>query len=111
MPLPNMSLGRHLKEYRERKGMTLLELAEKVDSTMQYVCDVESGRRPLRYERIGPWAKALGIEPFHIGVYLLSQEKDDIEKRSGIRFDIDILPKGAPHSPKQAGEAARPTAR
>jgi transcriptional regulator with XRE-family HTH domain len=112
MHLPNPSLGKLLKEYRERKGMALIELAEKIDSTMQYVCDVESGRRPLRPERIEVWALGLGIDSIIIKGYVVADFVNQLSKRSGgVPFECQIIPKGSRSPQKQTGGATSQAAR
>lgn len=92
---PSMRLGRLLKQEREKLGFTLSEIAQRTQNSVQHIHDIESGRRPMTPQRIKLWAEALNIDPSLIGVFILSEKKEDIERRAGIKFGIRILPEAA----------------
>lgn len=58
-----MSPGEILRSVREKRGMTLKDVAEHVGVSVAFVCDVELGRRPLTLERLPRFAKALKLTP------------------------------------------------
>lgn len=39
-----MDVGKGIRELRKEKGITQIELAEKIDVSSQYISDVERGR-------------------------------------------------------------------
>jgi len=90
---PSKSLGLLLKEHRERSGMTLFDLAEKIGKpSIQFVCDVESGRRPFPPGKLMAWAKAVHVLPDIIYAHLMSLESSRIERLSGYRSPGKFIP-------------------
>jgi transcriptional regulator with XRE-family HTH domain len=55
------NVGRRIREYRLRKGLTQEGLALQSGVTRNVLIDVEHGRRGLLYERLFDIADALGI--------------------------------------------------
>jgi transcriptional regulator with XRE-family HTH domain len=51
-----------IRSIREKKGMTLAQLAAKIGKTAPYLSDIERGNRRGSYETIAKIANALGIE-------------------------------------------------
>ena len=108
MSQPSASLGRLLKEYRERKGLTLFEMAKEIGGpSIQFVCDVESGRRPFPETRLKRWSSALGIDPVVVGGFLISKAVSDIERRSGCDLYVQVVPKNKNYSEKPQSQGAR----
>jgi len=93
MSQPSRKLGNLLKESREKKGLTLLQIAQVTDSTAQYICDVEHGRKRMTYELVKPWSQALGIEPAVVLSFILSEKQSEAERRSGVKLDFRYAPK------------------
>lgn len=88
----SVSLGRLLKENRERKILALLDVATQVGVSIQFICDVESGRRPFPATKLKEWSSALGILPDVIVGYLLSEGIDRLERHSGYQIQYKIVP-------------------
>lgn len=93
MSNPSPRLGLLLKRAREQKGMTLAELANKIEYSLQHICDVECGRRPFPASKMIPWARTLGIMPDLIYINMLTLEGDRLQRLSGIKLDYDVIPK------------------
>ncbi len=55
--------GREVRRYREQRGMTQAELAEKVDRSPSMLAAVEQGRRQVHADEIVPFARALDVLP------------------------------------------------
>ena len=87
--------GKILKSSREKQGLTLSDVVAGSSMSVQYLCDVENGRRPLNDTLITHIARKLNQHPDTIGAYLMSEMKANMERRSGIKFDLVILPKAA----------------
>ena len=51
-----------IRAIRERKGITLSQLAEKVGKTPSYISDIERGNRRGSYATIAKIAEALEVE-------------------------------------------------
>ena len=51
-----------IRDIREKKGMTLSELAHKVGKTAPYLSDIERGNRRGSYATIAKIAEALEVE-------------------------------------------------
>ncbi len=45
-------LGENIKRYRELKGLTQAELAEKLDFSYEYVCRVERGQKYISLRKL-----------------------------------------------------------
>ncbi len=54
-------LGENIKRYRELKGLTQAELAEKLDFSYEYVCRVERGQKYISLRKLFQIADILGI--------------------------------------------------
>ena len=54
--------GQKIRVARERKGLTLAQLAEQVGKTAPYISDIERGNRRGSYETLKRIAKVLGLK-------------------------------------------------
>ena len=72
-----MTIGDKIKQRRLELGMTQQELADKMGYTSRAsICTIETGRETnLTAERIGAFAKALGVNP----LYLFEHERCELE--------------------------------
>lgn len=61
--MANMAGGWYLKEWRKKRGLTLLALAEKVDASVGYLSDLESGKRRHNSDWLAKLATALDASP------------------------------------------------
>ena len=77
-----MSIGDKIRELREEKGISLSELAEKVDLPISCLEDVEKGRRRLGVQTLKRIAISLGVKA-DILVSADPGTGDDIEKETG----------------------------
>lgn len=55
--------GWFLKEWREHRGLTFEQLAERVESSPGYVSDLEKGKRRFNSEHLELFALALNTTP------------------------------------------------
>lgn len=56
-------LGRNVRDWRKRRGLSQEELALETDMKRSYVSDIERGTRNPSVKAIARLAKALKIEP------------------------------------------------
>ncbi|MEG2322481.1 MAG: helix-turn-helix transcriptional regulator [Bacilli bacterium] len=64
--------GRNLKYYRFKKGLSQEQLAEKIDTTVTYISNIETGRNGVTFTKVEEFCNVLGIKPsqlFDEGVY------------------------------------------
>ena len=54
-------LGDLIRSHRLAKGLGLLDVAKACDCSVQFVSNIEHGRAPLPWEKVGPMATALKI--------------------------------------------------
>jgi transcriptional regulator with XRE-family HTH domain len=54
--------GQKIRVARERKGLTLAQLAEQVGKTAPYISDIERGNRRGSYETLERIAGVLGLK-------------------------------------------------
>ena len=58
-----MHINRHaLRAFRECRGLTLTELAERASTSQPHLSNIEAGRRVPSGEMIDRLAKALGVD-------------------------------------------------
>lgn len=53
--------GQKIRVARERKGLTLAQLAEQIGKTAPYISDIERGNRRGSYETLKRIAEVLGL--------------------------------------------------
>ncbi|USX51827.1 helix-turn-helix domain-containing protein [Lentzea sp. HUAS12] len=61
-PLWREALGRKLRETREERGDRLVDVAERAGISVQYLSEIERGRKEPSSEMIAAVAGALGVE-------------------------------------------------
>ena len=61
MEIDPLSLGRALRELRERKQLTQRELAEQLGLTVNYLSLVENGKRGVSIQTLNEFANALDV--------------------------------------------------
>ncbi|MFJ8960893.1 helix-turn-helix domain-containing protein [Lentzea sp. NPDC102401] len=61
-PLWREALGRKLRETREERGDRLVDVAERAGISVQYLSEIERGRKEPSSEMIAAVAGALGID-------------------------------------------------
>jgi transcriptional regulator with XRE-family HTH domain len=49
--------------HRTGRGLTAKYVAEQMEISPQYLCDIERGRREIPWHMIGRFARSLGISP------------------------------------------------
>ena len=59
-------LGRNIKYYRSKLGMTQEELAQKADINRSYLAGLERGRRNTTIKTLEALAKALDVSPMDL---------------------------------------------
>lgn len=55
--------GAHLKRLRESKGLSLMDLAIKIDSDDSYISKIENGKKNIQISTIFQLAKGLDLHP------------------------------------------------
>jgi transcriptional regulator with XRE-family HTH domain len=60
-PLWRDLLGEHLRETRQQRGDTLRSVARRANLSIQYLSEIERGRKEASSEVIGAVADALGL--------------------------------------------------
>jgi len=59
-------LSTNLKRYRNYRGFSQAELAEKLDISIPFLSDVENGRKWISPNTLVKFASALNIEPYEL---------------------------------------------
>ena len=65
----------NLEKLRRKKGITIVELAKRLDKSSQYIWDIEDGRRNLSYKMAFKISLILDVKPDDIFL-------DDYKKHS-----------------------------
>lgn len=55
------NMGPQLRQIRQKKGISITEVAEKSGVTISFICKAEHGRTPARITTLLAWCKALGF--------------------------------------------------
>lgn len=84
--------GSLLKEFRKQAGIKGVDLAKRLNTSVQFVNNVEHGRSILPPNQVKPWSKAIGVDPDIVGQSLLVEHNDRFCKRAGLepKFDVRI---------------------
>jgi transcriptional regulator with XRE-family HTH domain len=80
------SLGSWLRAHREGRAMTLTEMADKLEVSCSYVCDVERGRKGVSLGRAAQWSRRLGTDETVLVRLAMQQLLDD----AGLRLRADV---------------------
>jgi transcriptional regulator with XRE-family HTH domain len=59
-------LSRNIRLYRRIRDISQLDLAEKADVSVNFICNVENGERWMSAPTLARLAAALGVEPFEL---------------------------------------------
>lgn len=83
-----MTLGERIRQQREAKGMTQLELARKIGyNTTGAVSLIESGKRDISLDKVREIAKVLGVTPH----WLMGWADDPFQIKTDLEMTIDEL--------------------
>ena len=59
-------LSRNIKRYRQSRDLSQAGLAEKLDISVNFLCNIENGNRWISPQTLVKFAAALNIEPFEL---------------------------------------------
>ncbi|MCL2193362.1 MAG: helix-turn-helix transcriptional regulator [Treponema sp.] len=59
-------LSRNIKRYRNNQNLSQADLAEKLDISVNFLCNIENGNRGISFETIAKFVSALNIEPYEL---------------------------------------------
>jgi transcriptional regulator with XRE-family HTH domain len=82
--------GRVLREARLKRSISMTELAKIMGISIQMVCDVESGRKPLPDKYIDPWAESVGEDPDLIAIDIWQRRLNDFNRNRTTRRKISF---------------------
>lgn len=83
-----MTLGEKIRQQREAKGMTQLELAQKIGyTTTGAISLIESGKRDISIDKVREIAKALDVTPH----WLMGWSDSPLEIKTDLELTIDEL--------------------
>lgn len=77
--MDNKKIGTIIKELRNSKGFTQIQLAEKASCSRSYVAQVERGAMTPSIETLSDLAKALGVTVSYIMLKAQGADNDDHE--------------------------------
>lgn len=61
-----LKVGKNIKKYRMKKGLSQFKLAIEIDCTTSAISGIEIGRSDTTLTKINAIAKALDIEPYQL---------------------------------------------
>lgn len=83
-----MTLGEKIRQQREAKGMTQLELARRIGyTTTGAISLIESGKRDISIDKVREIAKALDVTPH----WLMGWSDSPLEIKTDLELTIDEL--------------------
>jgi len=59
-------LSRNIKRYRYSRNLSQADLAEKLDISVNFLCNIENGNRWISPQTLIKFASALNIEPYEL---------------------------------------------
>ena len=59
-------LSRNIKRYRQSRDLSQAGLAEKLDISVNFLCNIENGNRWISPQTLVKFAAALNIEPYEL---------------------------------------------
>jgi transcriptional regulator with XRE-family HTH domain len=59
-------LSRNIKRYRHSRNLSQADLAEKLDISVNFLCNIENGNRWISPQTLVKFASALSIEPYEL---------------------------------------------
>ena len=59
-------LSRNIKRYRQSRNLSQADLAEKLDISVNFLCNIENGNRWVSPQTLVKFATALNIEPYEL---------------------------------------------
>lgn len=78
------NLGQYIRELRDKKDLSLRELAKKVSCSAAFLSDIELGRRYPSDELLSKISKELGIKKSELEKYDIREDIQDFKKISQI---------------------------
>lgn len=78
-----MILGKNVKYYRFHKDLTQEKLAEKINSSTNYIGRLERGQHNPSLEKIEKISKVLGIEAYKL--FLIDTAKNKLPSRVNLK--------------------------
>ncbi len=99
MAIPEVNVAARLRQWRQRRGLTTIQLADRLDVHQSTISRLENGKRRLDAEMLVELCRALNITPsmlfeekneedaaFELAQYLSSDEKREV--RNFILFKL-----------------------
>jgi len=59
-------LSRNIKRYRQSRNLSQADLAEELDISVNFLCNIENGNRWVSPQTLVKFATALNIEPYEL---------------------------------------------
>jgi len=59
-------LSRNIKKYRYNRNLSQADLAEKLDISVNFLCNIENGNRWISPQTLVKFSSALNIEPYEL---------------------------------------------
>ena len=59
-------LSRNIKRYRQSRNLSQADLAEKLDISVNFLCNIENGNRWVSPQTLVKFATALNVEPYEM---------------------------------------------
>jgi transcriptional regulator with XRE-family HTH domain len=73
----------NLKDFRQKKGLSQMTLAELCDTSGNYISEIEMGRRIPSFEKIEKIAGALEIASYQLFMQETAEKYEEIEQKAG----------------------------
>lgn len=75
------AFGKMLRNARLKREISLTDLARQMGVSIQFICDVEGGRKALPPKHLDDWAIALGEDPDLMAVAIASIWLDSFNRQ------------------------------
>ena len=84
----NFIISKNVKKYRKQKKLTQAQLAEKIDRTVEMVCQIENNMTGTKLSTLEKMADVFEIEPYQL---LLSEEFPKYDQFSQELLDLLLI--------------------
>jgi transcriptional regulator with XRE-family HTH domain len=78
MPTDLNRAGKRLREFREKKGLSLREFGERIGVSHSYLSNIENGKKPVTIKVLTKAAKVFDVD---VAVFLIDEQTEPLTEK------------------------------